>query len=170
MMTRWKTAAVVTLVCFGMACGHDATIDKTDGTFVDGIILSSERDALRVQLEYGTEQTLLRKDIVSVDYPGTGLLVAGAALIFAGLAMGGATTTNRDFALACLPFGLPGLGLFAWGSYNNLRSRRVARAFQARTNELEDLNQPITGPVPYRPAPRWNDPPAPATNLTPAPP
>ena len=104
MMTRWKTAAAATLVCFSLACGHDATIAMTDDTFVDGIIVGSERDSLRVRLEYGTERTLLRKDIVSVDYPGTGLLVAGAALILAGLAAARDTNTDHEFALTCLPF------------------------------------------------------------------
>ncbi len=183
-ITTMRFAGWVVLGCFG-GCTTTATISRTDSPDNEAEILRSDEHALYVRGSNGRTYRLERERVADIDHPGNVNMLVGAGLLgILALIMSAADRSERGGLLTPLglAYGLPGLGLFAHGTYAYVSSVSAAHAFtSAQTVEVpvprEHLEQsgppqPVEGSslVKRRPHQRWDDPSATRVGAAPSPP
>ena len=130
------------------ACGHSAFISLKDDNVVEGTIMHSDAQHLYVEQDKGGSVALYRDDIIDIDHPGTGLLIAGAlvSLVGAYFVANSHTSSLAANTIIFAATGGHGLGMLGWGTWANLRSRGAAR-------NLTWEKERILNARPYLPAP-----------------
>ncbi len=104
------TAAVALMAVLG-SVGCSAAITRRNGPTVVGVIDRSDPGALYVTVPDGPRFLIERSDVVDIDHPGKGLVVAGLAAVVAGIGMVALCTLPEN------PSGFIGIPrAMGWGS------------------------------------------------------
>lgn len=143
-----RTTALLTALAMTCAagCGSTATITRADGIPIQERIVGSDAGALYLRMDSSTNgDTVIRlgrADVRDIDHPGKLAMVVGG-LFLGGLALMMSSSSFRDEALhgsagdtsrgarpLTLTFGASGVGLFGYGLFRYVSSKRAASAFE----------------------------------------
>jgi hypothetical protein len=147
-----RLLAGIVMIAF-TGCATTATISRTDAPDTEAAIVSSTPDALFVRGSNGKVYRLDRPSVGDIDHPGNvNMTIGGLLLGFVGLLLlsVSAGSENREALTPVgLIYGLPGLGLLAFGSYQYGKSVSAARAFTDYSGPAY-REQPLAPSAPQR--------------------